>query len=57
MSFSHSNQFLPLGKARMGYPSGEARWGLMAIGGVILKLNAQPVYLGLSLVCFGEVVT
>ena len=57
MSFSHSNQFLPLGKARMGYPSGEARWGLMAIGGVILKLNAQPVYLGLSLVCFCEVVT
>ena len=37
MSFSHSNQFLPLGKARMGYPSGEARWGLMSIGGVIIK--------------------
>ena len=30
MSFSHSNQFLPLGKARMGYPSGDARWGLMS---------------------------
>ena len=30
MSFSHNNQFLPLGKARMGYPSGEARWGLMS---------------------------
>ena len=37
MSFSHSNQFLPLGKARMGYPSGEARWGLKSIGGVIIK--------------------
>ena len=23
-----SNLFLPLGKVRMGYPSGEARWGL-----------------------------
>ena len=22
-----SNLFLPLGKVRMGYPSGEARWG------------------------------
>ena len=22
-----SNKFLPFGKARMGYPSGEARWG------------------------------
>ena len=32
-----SNKFLPFGKARMGYPTGEARWGLMAIGGVILK--------------------
>ena len=26
-----SNLFLPLGKVRMGYPSGEARWGLMSI--------------------------
>ena len=25
------NKFLPFGKARMGYPSGEVRWGLMAI--------------------------
>ena len=29
-----SNKFLPFGKARMGYPSGEARWGLMTIGRV-----------------------
>ena len=41
----------------LSLPYREARWGLMAIGGVILKLNAQPVYLGLSLVCFCEVVT
>ena len=26
-----SNLFLPFGKVRMGYPSGEARWGLMSI--------------------------
>ena len=26
-----SNLSLPLGKVRMGYPSGEARWGLMSI--------------------------
>ena len=24
-----SNKFLPFGKARMGYPTGEARWGLI----------------------------
>ena len=30
------NLFLPLGKARMGYPSGEARWGLMFIGWIDL---------------------
>ena len=27
-----SNKFLPFGKARMGSPSGEARWGADAIG-------------------------
>ena len=26
-----SNKFLPFGKVRMGYPSGEARWGLKVI--------------------------
>ena len=25
------NLSLPLGKARMGYPTGEARWGLMSL--------------------------
>ena len=33
-----SNLFLPFGKVRMGYPSGEARWGLMAVYGVITDL-------------------
>ena len=39
-----SNLFLPFGKVRMGlkvrmgYPSGEVRWGLMAVYGVITDL-------------------
>ena len=62
-----SNLFLPFGKVRMGYPSGEARWGLKSVYGAIIphgsellienSFYAQPVYLGLSLVCFCEVAT
>ena len=26
-----SNSFLPLGKVRMGYPTGENEWGLMSV--------------------------
>ena len=29
-----SNLFLPFGKVRMGYPTEEARWGLMAVSKV-----------------------
>ena len=31
---NQSNLFLPLGKVRMGYPSGEARWGLSQLSRV-----------------------
>ena len=61
-----SNLFLPFGKVRMGLRLGG---GWMAVCGVIIivsprlritnrkRLPVQPVYLGLSLVFFCEVVT
>ena len=64
-----SNLFLPLGKARMGCLRGRLGGGWMAVCGVIIivsprlritnrkRLPVQPVYLGLSLVFFCEVVT
>ena len=36
------NLFLPFGKVRMGYPTGENERGLMFIGGVICHDMARP---------------
>ena len=44
-----SNLFLPLGKVRMGYPSGEARWGLKTISCSSLFLPLGKVRMGYSL--------
>ena len=44
-----SNLFLPFGKVRMGYPTGEARWGLMTIGRVTCSFPWGKVRMGLRL--------
>ena len=40
------NLFLPLGKVRMGYPTGEDRWGLMAFNQSNLFLPLGKVRMG-----------
>ena len=60
-----SNLFLPFGKVRMGYPTGEARWGLMTIFKVVTTIGLElslnfisfVVYPCLSLDVFYELVT
>ena len=49
MVICRSNLFLPLGKVRMGYPTGEARWGLMVICRSNLFLPFGKVRMGLRL--------
>ena len=38
-----SNLFLPFGKVRMGYPTGEARWGLMSIFKVVTTIGLELI--------------
>ena len=36
-----SNLFLPFGNVRMGYPTGEAKWGLMTIFKVVTTIELE----------------